>query len=635
MNLFKKIVFVGAVLLALCGKAQTTIDSIHSLKEVEVSVLRSENFAIGNKSEHLDSALLNQYSGSSVADLLTSESQVFIKSYGLGSMATSSFRGAGAEHTTILWNGFNLQSPMNGLIDLSLIPSGFSNDVHLQYGGSGALWGSGAVGGTILLNNSIPFNKGVSAAVTTSYGSFSDRRQQTEVTISRKRMVSSVKLFNHDAKNDFEYANTAQFNHPEQKQSNAELKEYGMLEENYFQINKHQKINTRFWYQNNDRNIPPSMTQQVNAANQKDELYRATSEWQRTGDKLTLLARVAYFDERLRYSDSLIHLDAMSRTKVTIAEGETRFSIFKYDLINIGINNTYSEAIDTADYILAPAQNRFALFASYKIHTKNNNWKAVISGRQEFMKNTTIPFTPSAGIEGKLLKYFTLKVNASEHYHLPTFNDMYWSQGGNPNLKPESGWSEEVSVMHKLRYKAFGWELGATVFNRNIDNWIIWLPGSSGLWSPANVMKVWSRGVEYKLNVSCTVNKWKVSLSGLYNYVLSSVEKTTTGNDASLNKQLIYVPIQNAQGSFTIAYKGTSVSYNHAYTGYRFTSSDNTEFLKPYSVGNLHIAQTFNLKSSYLRLFVQLNNVWNEKYQVIAYRAMPLMSYQVGITLGI
>ncbi len=633
MNLFKLFFSVSLLSLTVSGFTQTVGDSVKQLKVVEITTSRSGNFAIGNKSETLDSSLLDRYSAGNLAEVLTSESQLFIKSYGLGSLASSSFRGAGAEHTSVLWNGFNLQSPMNGQIDLSLIPSDFVNEVNLQYGGAGALWGSGAVGGTILMNNSGRFNRGTSVSMSTSFGSFGDMRQQAGVEISKKRVVSSLKLFNHDAKNNFPFINSAQYGNREQQQSNAELKEYGLLQENYFQINAHQKINTRFWYQFNNRNIPPSMTQNINAANQKDELYRATTEWQRTGDKLTILARIAYFDEGLRYVDSIIHLDARSRTKVTIAEAEARFSITKFDLVNIGINNTYSEAIDTSDYIVNPTQNRVSLFASYKLHSKNNNWNAVISGRQEFIKSKTIPFTPSLGIDVKVLKYFIVKANVAEHYHLPTLNELYWGQGGNPDLKAESGWSEELSLIHKHHYKGFSWELGGTVFNRNIDNWIIWLPNNYNIWTPENVLQVWSRGVEYKLNLSYSVRKFKVQLSGMYNYVLSTNEKAATANDASLNKQLIYVPIQNAQGNITVSWKGTVVSYTHVYTGYRYTSSDNLEYLKPYAIGNINIGQTFLLNTSKIKVFVQLNNVWEETYQVLAYRAMPLFNYQAGLAV--
>jgi iron complex outermembrane receptor protein len=633
MNLFKVNCILLLTSISLSGYAQeNAADTIRQLKVVEVSTSRLILFSNANKSETIDSTLLDRYASSNLADILVNESQIFIKSYGLGSLASTSFRGSGANHTSVLWNGFNLQSPMNGIIDLSLIPANFMNNVAIQYGGAGALWGTGAVGGSIHLSNFSENNKGVTVATTTSFGSFSDKKQQVNVEFSKKRLVSSLKVFNHEAKNDFPFINIAQYGKPEQKQTNAELKEYGFLQENYFTINNYQKINTRFWYQSNDRNIPPSMTQNISVSNQKDEFYRATAEWQRVKEKLTLLVRAAYFDEFLSFTDSLINIENKSRTKVFISEGETRFSISKYDLLNIGVNNTYSEAI-TEDYVENSHQNRTAVFASYKLHSKNNNWDAVLSARQEFIENKTIPLAPSIGIKGKILRHFYIKANAAKHYRIPTFNDLYWAQGGNPNLLPENGWSEEACLEHLYNFKMVSWELSATAFNRNIDNWIIWLPNNYGIWSPENILTVWSRGLEYKAKISFRKNKFNFQLSGLYNYILSTNEKASTANDASLDKQLIYVPIQNAQGSITIGYKGTIINYTQIYTGYRYTLSDNSKYLKPYSVANINVSQTFLIGTSKIKVFAQFNNLWNETYQVLAYRAMPLFNYQIGLSM--
>jgi iron complex outermembrane receptor protein len=335
----------------------------------------------------------------------------------------------------------------------------------------------------------------------------------------------------------------------------------------------------------------------------------------------------------LWYNDSLINLKTYSKTRVSITEIENRISITRYDLLNIGVNNTYSQAL-SKDYINNPTQNRFALFTNYKIHTLNNKWDAVLSVRQEMVNNTPAPFTSSFGTSGNFLSFFYIKANAARHYRLPTFNDLYWAQGGNPNLKPENGWSEEINVAYKQTYKNIGWEGGATVFNRNINDWIIWLPNQYGIWTPENVLKVWSRGVEYKVNLNVAINKLKIQLSGLYNFVLSTNEKTVTTSDPTFEKQLIYVPVQNAQGNIVISYKGTSLMYTHVYNGYRYTTSDNKYYLNPYTIGNINISQTFVLNSFKMRLYAQCNNVWSERYQVMAFYAMPLLNYQFGLSLN-
>lgn len=631
MNLYRSILLCVCSMHSLSGLAQIT-DSTHQLKHIEVSSSRSNTFSSGHKDAAFDSTMLDRYSCNTLSDLLMNESQIFVKSYGPGTLATTSFRGAGASHTAVIWNGFTLQSPMNGLLDVALVPASFLSDVKLQYGAAGTISGSGAVGGSIHLNNSSSFNKGISASVNASAGSFSDLQQQASVEISKERFSSSIRFFNHTAKNDYSFQNIAKYGFPTEKQTNADLLQHGLLQENYFQINEKQRINTRFWYQFNDRGIPPSMTQNQSISRQYDEAYRMTTEWQRDGRRISLFARAAYFDEFVRYNDPTIALFSKSETNVFIAEAETRFSITKFDLLSVGVNNTYSRAF-ADDFISDPQQDRIAVFALYKIHTPKKRWNAVIGARQEFIDGDAVPFVSSIGIEGNFLRFFMIKASAAQHYRIPTFNDLYWAQGGNPNLEPENGWSEEASLIHQHQFKGLSWMLSGTAFNRDIQNWIIWLPDAYGIWSPDNVMQVWSRGIEYKMNVNYSVKKLKISLTGNYNYIRSTNEKTAAYSISSLNKQLIYVPIQNAQGSISIQWRNSTITYTQVYTGYRYTTSDNTQYLKPYTTGNLDVSQSFILNRTKFKVYAQLNNLWDESYQVLAYRAMPLFNYRFGLAI--
>jgi iron complex outermembrane receptor protein len=88
MNLHEISICLYCFLTAFTSLAQPHADSIKQLPVVEISSPRSTTFSSGNKSEILDSTALSRYSTGNLADLLSNESQVFIKSYGLGSLAT-------------------------------------------------------------------------------------------------------------------------------------------------------------------------------------------------------------------------------------------------------------------------------------------------------------------------------------------------------------------------------------------------------------------------------------------------------------------------------------------------------------------------------------------------------------------
>jgi vitamin B12 transporter len=633
MNLFKISWFVSLLLHVLSGYAQMPVDSIKHLPAIEVSSSRLSNFSVGSKIQVIDSASLRQYTSTNLATILDNESSLFIKSYGLGSLATTSFRGGSATHTAILWNGFNLNSPMNGLLDLSLVPNSFINNISIQYGGASALWGSGAVGGTIHLNNDVQFNKGITVLAGGSLGSFENYGQNFQIEISKPRWVTSIKLLNTSAKNNFEYYNTQLPLSPKVNQSNAELKQNGLLVENYFRINESQKINVRFWYQYNNRNIPPTMLQAVNTSNQKDQTYRITSEWQKITGMFNYYARVAYFNENLNYSNDAYDYQALNSAQTIIAETEAKINANKNHFFNVGINNTYTQA-KSAGYQGEPIQNRLALFASYRFNSTNNKFLTTLSARQQIIGNTLTPFTFSAGSEYIFLKWLSAKANGSKVYRVPTLNDLYWNPGGNINLLPESGYSEEIGLLLKLNSSKskINFEFEPTVFNRNMDNWILWLPGQN-YWTPQNIMKVWSRGMETRSELTIHIINMKIKLAVLTNYVVSTSEKSTTENDGSLNKQLIYVPMYSGTGKISFEYKNMILTCNQKYTGYRYTATDNSEFLKPYTLTNLYASYKITLNKYTVNLFVQANNLFNTQYQVLLNRAMPLRNYQAGLSI--
>lgn len=621
-----------ALTTSLGGFAQSAIeDSIRHIKEVTISTNRLQYFTSGNKVESIDDKVLQSHASSSLSNLLANETNIYVRNYGISGLSTPSFRGAGANHTAVLWNGFNISSSMNGGVDFSLLPVNFVNNVKLQFGGAGALWGSGAVGGTIHLNNIPEFSKGIYLSTGINYGSFEDKQQNGEFEISGGRIISSLKVFNHDAKNDYPFVNIAKFGKPTEKVTNAEVKQYGFLQEDYIRINENQRLSLRFWYQANDRNIPPSMTVGTSLSNQKDGFFRSSAEWQLIKDKVNYYVRTAYFDEKLDYVDPLISLISNSKTKSSISEAEARFRISDKQSINAGLNYTYNQA-SIKNYITNPKQHRIAAFASYKINNKKQTLFGTVASRQEVIVDGSTPFTASAGVEKWFLKKkIKLRGNVSRNYRIPTFNDLYWTPGGNPNLLPESGWSGEAGLALVYHTEKFAFNGEATAFCNKVDNWIIWLPDNIGLWTPRNVLSVWARGLEYEIKTSYKINNVKVFLSANYQYVQSTNERTNLGGESTLQKQLIYTPIQTAFGSIGAEYNDYRLSFTYNYVGYRFTTADNTQYLEPYQLGNIEASKIFNLENMKVRAYLQVNNFWNTSYQTIAYYPMPGRYFQAGI----
>ena len=105
-----------------------------NIGEVIISSRKVNSESTGYKKSSIDTTFLKYSSHTSLADVLSQYSGVFIKSYGMGGSATPSFRGTGAGQTGLTWNGININHPMLGQSDLALVPAGLIDDIQIYYG---------------------------------------------------------------------------------------------------------------------------------------------------------------------------------------------------------------------------------------------------------------------------------------------------------------------------------------------------------------------------------------------------------------------------------------------------------------------------------------------------------------------
>ncbi|HNN11195.1 MAG TPA: TonB-dependent receptor plug domain-containing protein [Bacteroidia bacterium] len=615
----------------ICTNIQAQTDTFH-IKVVNIEALRQQDATPGIKFENIDSISLKQFNTESLSDLLSAESGVIIKNYGPGSLASSTIRGGNANQTAVIWNGFNINNPMLGQTDLSVIPEFFADKISMQYGGGSAQWGSGAVGGAVLLNSATFFNKGVDAEVNIGAGSYGWLRQSFKTNYSNNRWIFNLKAFNDYSSNNFRFQNSITLE--KQFQKHARTQGQGVLSEIVYRINKNGTLSIAAWLDKFNRQIPPVLNQ-TSDAKQKDDNLRITSQWRQQLPKGELAVRAAWFNQDIYYSDSLKNINATSKAKSLLAEAEYKFHLGKHREIHTGINNNYTTA--TADEYKKEAQlNSFALFIGESAHFFNNKLKPSVSFRKEFIDNKKAPFTWYAGGEIALFKKISLKLNAASVYRNPTLNDLYWQPGGNKNLEPESGKTgdiglclSEINIAKNIYVKT-----EITLFNRKMKNQIIWLP-ENGYWSSQNLNRTESKGIETKTNIRYNYQKWFAALNVSTNYIEATNEKARFENDASVGKQLIYVPMYSGNGSIAIGFDKLIVKYTIQYSGYRYTTTDNLEYLEPFWLHGFYAACSLTAQKIKFQLYFKINNLFDENYETIRNRPMPLHSYKAGIIIQI
>ena len=612
-------------------------DSIVQLKPFSVESNRSSSHQAGQKLEKLDSLLIENSGVQNLSDALQRSNALFIKSYGLGSLSTASFRGTTAAQTATLWNGFNLQSPMNGLLDYALVPMSIQDDISISYGGASALFGSSAIGGTILLNNRIKLNSGFLVKVGGSLGSFGNHRQSMQLGWSNEKFGLFVRLFNHQAANNYPFYNTAEIGKPLQYQEHAQLKQQGILAENYIKLTNQQILSIRFWFQDSWREIPADLLSGVSLQEQKDKFYRSTAEWSRKGKRSQTQIRMAHFDEEIVYDDPAIQLHAKSNSKNTILEAENNFAIIPQLIWNLGANATFSRAKGT-DYVKEHvAQDRQSIFSALNFEVERLKWKSKLSLRKEHYGSQFAPITLSVGSEKIFLSNWKIRTSVSRNYRIPTFNDLFWKEqmaSGNADLKAESGWSGDLGISENFDWKWMSIESDWTVFTSEVKDMIVWTPNSSAIWIPQNINSVWARGLEAKLKLGFKYRKISLEFLPNYAYTLSNENVRYSGNDATYGKQLSYVPKERAQLEGILRFKGFSLSYLHQYTGIRYTTADHSQYLKAFTSGSWQAGKKISFKKLDLNAYFRINNCWNVQYQLLAWRPMPLRHYEGGISIS-
>ncbi|HIE05810.1 MAG TPA: TonB-dependent receptor [bacterium (Candidatus Stahlbacteria)] len=103
--------------------------------------------------------------------------------------------------------------------------------------------------------------------------------------------------------------------------------------------------------------------------------------------------------------------------------------------------------------------------------------------------------SPSVGFSLRPTGRIRLRSHWGMAYRILTFNDLYWPNSGNPDLKPETGTGIEGGIDIFLPNDI---SLSLSGFNRKVADKIAWVP-SGILWQPQNINKVKSIGIEVGL----------------------------------------------------------------------------------------------------------------------------------------
>ncbi len=597
------------------------VDTTLTVETIEIAASKLRQNPVGSQTQTFNASMLQTLTARNVAELLQQESGIFIKNYGSGSLATSSIRGGNAGHTLLLWNDLPIQSPMLGLLDLSLLPTNLMDEISVQQGGGTAMWGSGAVGGVVALKNQANFENQLATNARMNFASFGGFQQDLSVKIGNEKMQSHTKLSYQKADNNFAYWLSPTF---QRTNENAHFYQQNLLQDFYFKPTYNQVFAIHFWYQRAYREIPPTSVQTRSEAKQKDAAFRFMLDWKSMKNRMVLNSKVGFFKEYLDYFDDVIHLTSLSDFSTFLGEFDVQIHLDKHQKIYLGTTQTFTKAMADS-YNIQPTEYRAALFAAY--HWHYNTWKSQVSIRQEAVNERLVPMTYMIGIEKLIKNNFIFNFKINKNYRLPTLNDRFWQPGGNPDLLPEKGWNKEVTLNYKKIQNHCKFNILTTVFNRNTNNWIMWsqLEGQQ-FWSANNLTKVWSRGVEQRFYFQYEKEKWKYDFSIGYNWVRSTNQIAIDRPKIPANQQLFYTPEHQVFTKLELQRQPFYATYYHSFTS---ATLGINEDLKAYNLGNLQIRYALKTKNLQGHLAFNIQNIWNTNYYIVERRPMAGRSWGI------
>ena len=606
--------------------SQNTEDTV-KIKTVEViETIIPEAY----KTTKFDSTVKEE--SSNLAELINNNSGAFIKSYGAGSLASISFRGTGASHTQVLWNGVALNSPMNGQIDFSLYPTLFFDEAELHHGASGLINGSGALGGSVILNNTEEYKNQTKITFKQTAGSFNNYSSALKLKLGNKKWFYETQLFGKMDRNNFEYKNISSIETPTEKLDRAENKQFGLQQAVYYKL-KNGSVGGRIWYFNSGRELPGTITQtNSNEESQKDESIRALIELKGLKNNFQYHISTALVSDQLIYKNKQANINSKSNSQLFDNNINTNIYLSKNWKINNNINFKYETA--KAD---GYSEKNNRIRTSWLLGVNKDFKKLSLNAfnRIVVIESELKPFAPGFGAQYKIFnkEQLFIKANTGINYHYPTFNDLYWNPGGNKSLKPEYAKMVESGFSYSKSIKGIEINTAFTAFYSKVKDWIIWQPTEFGYWSPTNLKDVENKGIETNLSLSTNIKKIRIKGSGNYAYTKSTNLKAKNEFDNSLDKQLIYVPYHKLSSSILINFKSINLIYTYNYTGKRFMTTDNEWYLPANFISDISISNQFKITKTWdVSASFKMKNILDQDYQSIAWRPMPGGNYLISLT---
>ena len=239
-------------------------------------------------------------------------------------------------------------------------------------------------------------------------------------------------------------------------------------------------------------------------------------------------------------------------------------------------------------------------------------------------------FAPSLLLGYMPFKDFDISLYVKRSDRVPTFNDLYYTNVGNKDLRPEVVCQGGGSVNYGLSRNKFRMRLGVEAYYNHLKDKILAVPSTSLFrWQMYNIGKVSVIGTDVKANL----RYGETSHAGLtLRYTFQRALNLSDRTGATWRQQVPYIPLHSGSALLYGTWKGWKADLTASFCGARYTTSVNLpEYrLDPWMTLDLILGKELKVPSPMpggrggtLAMLLSLYNLTASRYQIVQGYPMP------------
>ena len=651
--------------------AQNEKDSIEStpLSEVVATAKEQKEIISAQKLSGQELDALNSFS---VADAIRYFSGVQLKDYGgVGGFKTINIRSMGTNQVGVFYNGIQLGNAQNGQVDLGKFSMDNIEEISLYNGQRSKIFQSARDFGSassIYIQPRKPHfasNKNTNIKANLKFGSFDliNPSLLMEYKINNNISLSfNGEWINASGKYKVHYRRVL----PKSKivaydtvaiRQNGDINAvrleaalYGTLEKGTWNVN--------FYNYSSDRGVPGAV---INNKWKRGERMQDINSFVQGNMKLAIsdrwntLLNIKYASDYTHFENfdyTLYPTNNKFRQKEFYIATANLFYLTDFWDVSFSYDFQYNtldadfQRMDNYDIFAYPRRTSHWLSLATSLDLNRLKIQASLLGTliHETVRKYNAPddkhvMTPAVFASYRLLPNEDLRLNAfaKKIFRVATFNEMYYVEMISSNIKPEYATQYDLGLKYtkRPRYSIVkNIDAQIDVYYNLVEDKIICTPKSPLFkWTTYNLGLVKIKGLD--VSVGNMFRMGNVFLQTKLQYTYQEARNYTDPGDTFYGHQIPYIPWHSGTVIASALYKDWTLNYSFIYTGERYSQSDNIVYnhVQPWYTHDVSLVKKFRIKDMNFKATLEVNNLFDQDYEVIFNYPMPKRNYRFSLVV--